>query len=240
MKSLLTIKLMSGCQLSVKKGKKVSPGDVLAFKKKSFIKEKLPLSVILSVKPAHITKYLSVRIGSMVNKGEILAKKESLFNKTAVFSPISGIIDSIDIKEGVVYIMSQSDNDHNEISPINGIIEGVNDEEITISFNGRVVEGVKGQGNQVRGKAHYYHNDLDVSGFASEVIDKIIIGPSFSDAARAKLKTLGARGLIANEFYSDFPNSLSLNEKQMKDIFTLKADWIILLGQSGKIIIPVE
>lgn len=239
MKSLISIPLTVDLQVLVSKGQKVKAGEALAKKKSTQHKEKIPLSKILSVKPAKITTYLRKKIGTPVKKGELLAKKDSIFKTIRIISPISGFLQSIDLKEGSLLILTQTTQESFEFTPIAGFIEGVNEDEITISFEGKVIEGDQGQGEQVVGESLSFNTNIDMSHFASEVFNKIVVAPSFTEGARAKLWALGAKGIISCEFYRDFPVVIKLRPVKLNDLITGSNKHLIMQGSSKRIIIPV-
>lgn len=239
MKSLLTIQLTSDLELTIKKGNHVKAGDVIAKRSAKLHREKIPLGKILSIDAKKIPSFLSKRLGSKVKKGEVLASKEGIFKSMRVLSPLSGVLESVDLKDGSLLLVSQTLNEITQTSPINGLVEGITSEEITISFEGKVIEAELGKGERVIGHSLVFEDNVDMHHFAGEVADKIVIGKTFSEGARAKLNALGAIGLISLEYYEDFPVLVKVFPKDLKELVAARNKNIILLGQLKSIIIPV-
>lgn len=240
MRSLLTISLAENFEVVVERGKNVRAGEILARKKSNIHKEKIPLTKILEVKPKDIASYLTKRLGTQVKKGEVIAHKKSLLKNIKILSPVSGIIDSVDLKEGTLLFITKVNEEYTEVSPVSGIIEGVTSEEITLSFKGKVLEAEKGKGEKVIGKAVKFPKHVDMLDFSYEVNGKIVIGKTFTDSARAKLKTIGATALVALEYYEDFPAAAKLADSQLKELLLREFNNLIVIGDKRKIIIPVE
>lgn len=240
MKSLLAIKLTPESQVLTEKGKKIKTGTVLAKKPAKVHKEKIPVGKILSINSKQITKYLKKKLGTPVSKGEVLAKRESIFKSIQILSPRNGFLDSVDLKDGTLLLVSETKEEQGLSSPVDGIIESISCEEIVISFEGKLITGEKGRGERVFGSVCVLAKAVDTLDFAYEVEEKIVIGKTFTEGARAKLNALGARGLISLEYYNDFPNLLTLSEKKLEDLMNKVPKKIILLGNLGQIIIPLE
>lgn len=239
MKSLLTIQLTPDLEVTIKKGSLVKAGDIIAKRSGKIHKEKIPLGKILSIDSKRITSFIVKKLGSKVKKGEILAKKEGMFKSVRVLSPFSGILESVDLKDGSLLLVSQEVTEVLETSPLDGFVEGATGEEITISFEGKVIEGEKGKGERAIGYSLVFKEHVDMHHFTSEVSGKIVIGKTFTEGARAKLNALGAKGLVSLEYYEDFPVSVKLSEKSLKELVNVHNKNIILLGQLNRIIIPV-
>ncbi len=239
MKSLLTIPLSVDLEVVIEKGQKVKTGDIIAKKKAQSRREKIPLSKILSIKPSKMTSYLVKKIGTHVKKGEVLAKKEGIFKSIRIISPLSALIESIDLKDGSILLVTKEVAQIFEYAPMSGFIEGIDEDGITISFEGKVIEAEQGKGDQIIGSAVVFSHSLDMLHFASEVKNKIVIAFSVSDGARAKLSALGARGIVALEYYEDFPVVLKLSQKEFRELVRESNKQLILLGEKRRILIPV-
>lgn len=239
MKSLLTIQLTPDVELTIKKGFRVKAGDVIAKRVGKVHREKIPLSKILSVDSQKITSFITKKLGSKVKKGEVLAKKEGMFKSVRVLSPILGVLESVDLKDGSLLLVSGEVSEITQSSPIDGYIEGVTKEEITISFEGKVIEGEKGKGERAIGVSMVFEDSVDMHHFDSKVASRIIIGKTFTEGARAKLNALGASGLISLEYYEDFPVLVKISPKDLKELLTARNKNIILLGNLSRVIIPV-
>lgn len=240
MKSLINIPVTIDLEISVIKGQKVKIGEKLAKRKSKSRKEKIPLSKILSVKPGQILSFLTKKIGTNVKKGDILAKKSSIFKTLRIISPMSGLLDSIDLKDGSLFLVTQGNEESFEFSPVNGVIEAVSEDDITISFDGKIIEGVNGKGDQVAGSTLFFEKTLDMFNFAAEVIDKIVIASKVTDGARAKLSALGAKAIVSKEFYNDFSAVIQLDERQYRELLlNNRNNHLIIRGNEKRIIISV-
>lgn len=239
MKSLLTIQFPCPLEPVIKKGSLIKVGEVIARRRAKTHKEKIPLSQLLATSPSKITSFLTKNLGEKVKKGDVIASKEGIFKSIRVLSPFAGVLSEVDLKDGSLLLVSEGLTEIIEKSPIDGFVEGVTSEEITISFEGRVIEGEKGKGERVIGQSLVFEDHVDMHHFADEVASRIVIGKTFTEGARAKLNALGAKGLISEEFYDDFPLLVKVPPRDLKELQQLKNKNIILLGQLCRVIIPV-
>lgn len=238
MKSKLPIKLSSDFKAIAQKGTHVRAGDKIASRKKLKKEEKIPISTILSIQTSQIPKYLTRRVGSKVKKGEVIAKKDSFIKTIRIVSPFEGVIASIDLKKGILILESIRKDEEFTLSPIAGIIDDILEDKIILSVEGDVIQGTNGQGETSYGEVIISLKNLDMFDFASEVSGKIIMAPQFSEGALSKLYALDAAGLIATEFYSQFPQIVVVAPDLFDKLASIKPKTLILLGASGSIIIP--
>lgn len=240
MKSLLTIPLLSGFKTTVEKGQAVKVGDILARKTALPQQEKIPVSKILSVSPKKVVSYLRKKLGQEINKGEILAKKEGVLKSINILSPITGKIESVNFKDGTLLIVSREIQELIERAPIDAIVEEVDGDKITLSFEGKVMEVEDGRGERAIGSTLVFNKHIDIPDFASEVVDKIIIARSFTNGALAKLNALGASGVMSLEFYDDFPVMVKLTKEQYLELSKTSLPSVIVLGKKKRIIVPIK
>lgn len=239
MKSLLVIPIDNNLQIIVKKAQKVKAGEILAKRKVADYKHEIPLSKILKVKPQKIPSYITKKIGAKVLKGEIIAQKNGLFKNIQILSPAEGSIDSIDVKLGALYLKVKPNEEVYELSPLDSEVEDIRDNEIILAFEGKLIPADGGRGDRAIGVLLDLAKEVDVFDFGNEVCGKILFGKSFTEGARAKLLTLGSKGLISLELYEDFPINVKLNEKQLTKLSGISGKNIMILGEKKSIIIPL-
>lgn len=239
MKSLLTVSLAAGFTPLVKKGEKVKADQPIAQKPKKVYQEKIPLSRLLKIPPAKIAGCLTKKLGSHIKKGELIAKKEGFFKSLRVLSPFSATLTSLDLKDGSLLLTIDSTEEMVEKAPIAASVEEVSQTEITLSFNGKIIQAEKGKGNQVIAPLLFFDkSQVDLHHFGSETTSKIIAAKAFNQGARAKLNALGTKGIVALEYYEDFPVVVKVTPSDLKQLENYQGKRIILLGEACRIIIP--
>ncbi len=238
MKTLLPVTLPHSAKITVKKGDIIKAGEKLARNAVETVKEKIPLSKILSVNPKKISQYLVIKLGSAVKRGQVLAKKSGVFKNIQILSPLNGTIDSIDLKEGTCLLTSHIGKESFEYSPVNGVIEEISHNRITISFDGIVIEAQKGTGDSVAGDVLVIDKDADMLDFSADVFDKIIICRSVSDSALAKLEALNVKALVTTHFYQDFISNVQLNNENYLNLLKKLKKHLIVIGRNNKVIVP--
>lgn len=242
MKSTLTLEISPEYEIVVSRGDKVTSGQVLAKSKKGSVLERIPISKILGVPKNSISTYLSVSLGKQVKKGATIALRQNIFKKTKVLSPFEGILESVDLKDGVLVITRLGKTgEKTEKAPLEGVIVDLKTGMITIGFEGRTIEGTQGKGERAFGQYILFDKRVDMLDLNVEVDGKIAIGSFFTDGARAKFSALGGAGIIALEFYDDISHSISLGEETLIDLvraLTVETP-ILMLGSRRRVIIPI-
>lgn len=242
MQSHLILEFSSEFQIVVSAGEKVKAEQALARSKKKQVKEKIPLAQILDVQNKRIASFLEVSLGSHVKKGEVLAKKTNLFKNIKLLSPYDGVLESIDLKEGcLILTRDTTDGAKVESAPVDGVIEHVADNTITLAFNGRVIEALNGRGKRTFGKVHLFEHPVDMFDVTLEVEGKIAMAQSFTDSARAKLSALGSIGIVSFEYYEDESVSVSVSEEGYRELLeSLKKGLpLLILGEKKRIVVPI-
>ncbi len=242
MKSHLTLEFSSDFEVVVTGGEKVKADQVLARSKKKQVKEKIPIAQILGIQNKRISSFLEVSLGSHVKKGQVLAKKANIFKNIKLLSPYDAYLESIDLKEGcLILTRDTSVGEEVENAPLDGVVEHVEDNMVTLSFNGRVIEALSGKGKRTFGKVHLFERPVDMFDVTLEVEGKIAMAQSFTDSARAKLSALGSLGIVAFEYYEDVSLSVSVSEESYKEILESlgKGLPLLILGEKKRIVVPI-
>ncbi len=183
---------------------------------------------------------MTKRLREKLDKGEVLAKKDGILKSTRILSPSAGFIDSIDFTDGTLLFVCEKSFEMVERSPIDGLVEGIGSGEITLSFTGKLIEADQGRGGLAIGQPLVFEKKVDIEDFSSEVAEKIIVAKAFTDGGRAKLKALGALGLISLEYYDDFPILVKLNQKKWEQLILPYKGKLIIFGERKQVFIPVE
>ncbi len=239
MKSFLTVLLKEGLLPVVKKGELIKEGAVLAKDGGRIHKEKILLSQLLQVEPAKISRYLTKKLGTQVNKGEVLAQKESFFKKIQVKSPLTGVLESVNLKEGTLMLSAQKPS-LSQKSPIQAVVEKVSDEQIVLSFEGRIFKAEKSQGSVTVGLLTVIKKKMiDLFAFGGEVAEKIALGYLFAEEARVKLNVLGTKAIIAQDFYNDFPVAMKVATKVFQELVKFKNRKVVLQPENNCLVIPL-
>lgn len=163
-------KLNGSGNFSVSPNQQVTPIDVLGVSTVSAGFRILNLSQMLSVPPQDVPKYLKVRLGQKLYKGELLAFKAAgvFTGKTVVVAPSDGVLDFINPKTGEIKMTFLPKKEFLN-SGVYGIVEEVDNQrgQVIIRIQATVIHGMFGSGRSRDGI-------LNIVGKRDE-----LIGPQF-------------------------------------------------------------
>lgn len=210
--SLLTVQLPSKGRVLVTSGQPVSVGDLLA-KGESFRSTSLNIARLLKVKPQKVKKLLLKKIGDEVKEGEIIAQKSSLFSKSKLKSPQSGILESLDEGTGLITIKS-SFEDFSIKAPVSGKVAKVKDgEEVVIEFEGVDIEAQKGVGSKKEGKIVVFKSpQASLFDLSLDLAGKIVAAKTWSSGSLSKAKVLGIEAVLAEQIEDEDLERLASGE----------------------------
>ncbi|MBI3385237.1 hypothetical protein HY030_03550 [Candidatus Gottesmanbacteria bacterium] len=143
----LSLSLPKKGKILVAAGDKIEKDFVLAEYHESEVVN-IDLSKILEVSPHKVYTTLLKKPGQEVSEGEIIAQKKSLFKKKVARASISGIINSLEEKSGVLEILAKG-KAKKLISPLAATVEEVKDgKTIVLDFSGESFDVKISHGNK--------------------------------------------------------------------------------------------
>lgn len=203
-------------KIEVSKSDKVKKGDVLA-KYRSKKEIELDLASALSIKPKDIDKYLLLAISSEFSKGEVIARKKNKKGEEEYISGVNGKLVGVDKNTGKIKIEAIKNKEI--LSPVDGIIEEVDDDKIKISFNADVLEGESSGSGKIWGELSVLNQD-PYSALNSGFEGKIIMVDNADLMFIAKAQALGVKAVVAcraDEKENCLPIFLIKNEQMTPD-----------------------
>ncbi|MBI2026014.1 MAG: hypothetical protein HYT06_01390 [Candidatus Levybacteria bacterium] len=128
--TLLPINLPKNVEILVSKGQKVVVGQTLATTK-SFLSNIIHLSDF-GITPQNLKSSLKKNLGDRLQTGDTLASKKKLFGSQKILSEQEGTISKIDEQTCDIYVKTEVGEAKPLISPVEGLIEICNNEQIVI------------------------------------------------------------------------------------------------------------
>lgn len=220
MAQILSLKIPKKRKVFVKESEKVSRESVLVEGEKEGERETVSIAQVFKISPSQIFKVLVKKLGDKVGKGEILAKKEGIFRKKVIKSPIDGRIVEVSQVLGEITIEGRGRKVIVK-SPVPGKIREIKDKEIKIEFEGEVFKGKRGGGEKSFGVIENLAKDAGVLNLSSRIARKILVCQRFTAPVLAKSWALEATGVVSTGFSSKDP-PLPFLVVEKKDIETLK------------------
>lgn len=193
----LPITIPDDATVLVNVGDTVTSGQVLA-KILPSEEHTIPVSELLRVSVKKASSLLQVQPGDSVDKGQIIAVRKNGLGLTAVRlkSNIRGTVLGFEHETGVLTIGNPTHQIAKEIvSPIAGVVEVCNNNQIVIQTNENIVQGIEGIGTTARGQLIVL-SSLELNG---SIIDKIILAHEFDRDNLVKAIGIGAAGIIATK-----------------------------------------
>mgnify|MGYP001563096126 CR=1 FL=1 len=227
--TLITRELSGQGQILAKVGQEVTPSDVLGQTLISAGFRVLDLSHELSVSPKEVGALLQKTKGQSIFRGEVLAMKPTFLGKKKPYlSPVDGILDSYDEKNGSLRVVYSPER-HRMLSAVFGIIQRVDTKKgiVVIKTLATEILGIGGTGKIREGSLSIIGDRGSVTNLARiqpKFTDKIIVAGSliYQDALRASV-TIGIKGVVvggieASDFRSMSGGSLTKVRKFASDV----------------------
>ena len=145
--TLIKRKLRGPGRILAQKNTEISPHDVLGNFKLTLGFTKVNLARELNVLPIDVPKFLQKAVGQTIYKGELVASKKGLFNKSQIIAPTDGIFQQLDEKTGEA-TFKLLPREVSLTSGVFGVVEDVDHEkgEVTIKTMMTEVFGIYGTG----------------------------------------------------------------------------------------------
>lgn len=195
----LPINLPDGFIPKVKKGDKVTVGEIIATQTTQD-DEVINIPKELSIKKSQVKKYLKKNPGDGVSVGDVIAIRKSLFGSGVMLkSTIEGTVVRYERDSGNLIIKkSQKTTTSTIISPVDGIVSICDNSEIVIDTDKNAFVGVSGSGENAEGTITILEKD-DPFYVDSSTIGKIIVGRNFTKEMLLKGIGIGVVGIIGSE-----------------------------------------
>jgi len=208
----------------VKKGDKVTNGQILATTKKKpeVLRQEslqasetmIDLAEALSVSDGAVRKFLTKAPGDTVSSGDIVAQRlvATGLKKLIVYSQVIGTVSRFERDSGRLYIRSESSEavvpiaakNADILSPLAGTISVCNNDQIVIESEDKALTGSEGFGGSVTGEIFVLTPEGDKAAIVSsqivkEAIGKILLLPDIEREALAKADAIGVVGILGTE-----------------------------------------
>ncbi|MDP3940933.1 MAG: hypothetical protein Q8Q49_01345 [bacterium] len=218
--SLLPVPIPSGFRVLVKKGERVTQGQVLADRDESYLERKIPLAKLLNVSPKKAAKLLKKNPGDSIKEGEIIARKPLFVSVLEVVSSASGTMLRFEREAGeVVFEISGKDVQGaiDVVSPVSATVSECSEHEVVLETKNTGAVGVKGTGGKAEGVLFVLSGDkeaeIDGGKITVDMIGNIILAGILTGEALAKSSGMGVAGIILSHI--DDEQLALLEEKRM-------------------------
>ncbi len=192
-------------KLTVKAGDLVKKGEVLT--EPEAVEEKtIHIDSELGVEAKKAVKYLKVGIGQEVTAGDVLAKKDGLWQKKTVNSPLTGVVAKISEEHGTVTMRASAEVGSEVRSPVGGKIIDAQDKEVTTEVLAKEFGGERGQGEAVMGAISVAGGSQGarLDQLTSDYEGKIVVVARAAERPwLEKAEAVGAVGLVAVKMAED-------------------------------------
>ena len=193
----LSFKIPKQGKIFVRENDEVSQGSLLAEGKEEGEKRCFSIAKIFKTAPPRIFEFLVKKLGEKVQKGEVLAKKESFLRRVILKSPFDGRLAEISEVLGEITLVREEKNAVVK-SPVPGRIKEISNEEMKIEFKGVVFEGKRAGGKRVFGEIENLSAGVGVLALSNRIAHKILVSQSFSSEVLAKAWVLEAAAVGAD------------------------------------------
>lgn len=148
--AIVSLYLPKKTQLSIKEGDSVVYGQTLAQDTTAEIG--FSVSSLLGIKPGEYTKVIVVKEGDYVQKGDLLAKKSGMFGTKKAVATFQGQVTRIDWERGEIHVSPNLVDHVTIVSPVDGKVKKIADDEIAIDFTGAIFFAKQGIGKMAKGQ----------------------------------------------------------------------------------------
>lgn len=196
------------------------------------------LGKLFLVKPQEAAGLALKREGEEVEKGEVLAKKQSLLSTKMLKALFAGKVARIDKELGLLEIAADNVEKTSIVSPVAGRILQVSKEEIVIDFRGTALYVKQGIGRMKRGLLAIVSKEdeeVPLSHIDYKHEKKVLLGGHFKRPVLEKAFGLGTASILATAI--DEGDFLYFEEKKLFDaslILLSKADFQQVVSFEGK------
>jgi len=218
----ITFTIPGDGDLNIKTGQTIKFGDPL-FQKSVTVNKIVNLAKELRIKPDKIFFSLKKMVGDIINKGDLIAEKKSLFLHNLYHSEYSGVLKEINHYNGTITInvKGEPDKDSYCCAYFQGEIINIHNRKITLKVNNQFSFALKSASQDFGGLVFLVKKDHLERESIHDIDNKIIITDIISEYQQSKFEALGAKGFVTvNPLYipSDLPFAQS--KQSLQDDFT--------------------
>lgn len=181
----------------------------------------IPVAKSLGFGPDKIFKHLKKSIGQKVQKGDVVADKDSVFSTKKFVSEFSGVITSVDHHKGEITIEEHT-NQGGQLH-VNALAKGkvtkIDEDKISIKVTAtKYVSLQETVPHRFGAKVLITSSTQAILLTLPEVKDSVIFVPEISDYVVAKLGALGVLYIVTKSDIVSSPNVLTLADKSEDEI----------------------
>lgn len=202
----LSLYLSKKTQLSVKEGDTIVAGQSLAQDAAAEIVFSVP--GLLGIKASESKKVVLVRQGDHVSKGDPLAKKSGMFGTKKAVATFEGQVTRIDLDKGEIHISPNLVDRVTIVSPVNGKVTKIGEDEITVDFKGSIFFAKQGIGKLAKGELAIVSkkdDEVALNNIEETHRQKILLGGYFPRQVLEKACGVGVAAVLSTEIHgSDF------------------------------------
>lgn len=190
-------------EILVELGARVKAEEVVAIARLSGDLETIRLGQVLGVDPIEVERYLRVREGATVVKGELIAEMKALFGlfKSSAIAPCDGTVEFFSQVTGHLGIRRQP-----VPIKVNAYIDGlvaeiIPGEGVVVRATGAMIQGIFGVGGEIRGQIKLCASSpeavLKPEDLPADARGKVLVGGALAGIeVFRRAAELGAAGLI--------------------------------------------
>lgn len=234
MKSTISIPIPNSVKLNCSVNQKIKKGQLLYQYDCSTKLFEVEVAKILKINSKQIDRFVKVKIGRKIQKGDLIAVKSSIFEKIIIRSPYAGEVSEYDFISGTVKI-AQELKGKDLRSDFNGKVVDIKKNNLIIELDCFSLPLIMYDNDIVTGLLCYLDsNNSNLADITAEVGDKIILIRSLTYELYKKLKALKVKAVIVEkkpQVKLDIP--LALCDKEVFEKIIKLNNKLVLLSQKS-------
>lgn len=190
-------------EVLVSKGQIVAPDDVVARAQLPGIMQSVKAAATLGVDPDELAECLLVKVGDVVEKGQIIAKSKAFFGlmKSECKSPVPGTVETISTVSGNVGVRQPPIPIEVKAYVSGRVAEVMQAEGVAVEAEGALIQGIFGVGGErvgtLQAVAQSPADVLNEGAIRPEMAGKILLGgANITGAALRKASDVGVTGIV--------------------------------------------
>ncbi|RJR14966.1 hypothetical protein C4579_03540 [Candidatus Microgenomates bacterium] len=237
-KAHLTLSLSSHDLPQVEVGDKIKPDTILITGESSH-RDEFNLGKLLEVKGKAMKKYLKVKDGNQVEKGQVLAEKGGLLRSQLIKAPIAGTFHITDLDQGMVAIEQEKQGEEVK-SWFSGKVTEVTNDKIVFEVSGQAIEANAGKGQPVSGNLHVISEVIDVLSMPTDLEDVILAVKEIEADIIAKADVLGAVAFISENWTDEAARLPFVTVSDIKTLKSYHGKNVIVYGDEQQLLIVAD
>lgn len=195
----IALYLPKGITLCVKEGNEVHYGQTLAQSPSENVI--YTVGKLFSIKPQDIQTIIVKKEGEEFAKGDVLVRKRTLWATKTLRSSFAGKVARIDGGKGELEVSpGLASQDTRIVSPVDGLVQKIDNEQMLIDFHGMVIFAKQGIGKMKKGLLTIVakkDGESTLSDIRKDHEQKILLGGYFPRAVLEKAFGIGAEAVLA-------------------------------------------